>query len=546
MRKLFTLFLGLIFLANGSLSAKNKIITLDLKNPTNPSSFVVDKEKGYWVETYNTAQKYRWIDFGVYTFSHTLSGFGGTEVGGGMSYWDGFTYCTSGDPTDYGVSGSSDGWVPQQWGCMAGGGIKTDADGKVITDAGGKVVAEKGIPYLVAYWGYWNEEKEGGDPCLQVKFTDGEEYEAVGIYICNHPWPYYGNIHGDGFASPFTEEGQYFKLIIHGLNQHGEDIGVTVEHMLAEFKNGKLHQSPDWQYVDLSGLGTVSGIYFTMETSDADPIYGPNTAVYFCMDKLQVGVREESTVPTRPTGLSAAPTETTIDFSWNASDGIAGIKGYNLYLDGILKAFVQSTQYTFTDLSPYTAYQIGIEAVSKDDLSSEKAFISVTTTDNTVPTMPENLSGTTTPFTMSLSWNASSDNVGVTEYHIYLNGERQKRVYTTSVTLTGLDPATEYLVEVEARDAFGNRSEKANLTLTTLDNPTSIDPAAVGQGRVSVYTNHIRIETSKAIRIELYGLNGTKMINQIVSAGNNTIDISHLPHSVYILRYGDQIKKIIK
>lgn len=541
------LFLGfnLAFLQSKTYDSQSNLITLNLGSPTNPAQIDLN-EKGYWDKTYNTSDDYRWLEFGVFRFSHILNAFGGDDVGGGMSYWDGFTYCTSGDNTDYGESGSSVAWVEEQWGCMPGGGIKTDANGNVIKDESGKVLVEKGNPYLVAYWGYWIELMEGGAPCLQMKFSDGKEYKPVGIYIANHPWPYYGNIHGDGFARAFDQEGDFFKLIIHGMNDAGEATGAQVEHKLAEFKNGVLIQSPDWNYVDLSSLGTVSGLYFTMETSDADPIYGPNTAVYFCLDKLQVTSAEETTAPSRPTGLQGTPTETTIDFSWTASSSSVGVQGYNLYLNETFVAFEETTNYLFTGLQPYTQYQIQVEAIANDNTLSEKAGISVQTTDVTAPTSPANLTGTSTQYSLSLSWEASTDNVAVTEYHIYLNGERQKRVYTTNYTLTGLDADTEYFVEVEARDAAGNRSEKTSIYLRTMSLSTDL-PGASLRPVIKVYSKTIEIENAPANILQIFNLNGQIQSSYTIpQEGNSLIDISELPRGMFLLKMGSYTQKIIK
>ena len=209
-------------------------ITLNLYNPTRPTEIELT-DMGYWSETYNNSDDFRFLEFDLFSFTHIPTGFGGADVGGNMSYWDGFTYCTSGDTTDYGALGSSDGWVSQQWGCMAGGGIVTDDAGMVMKDEQGKVMTQPGIPYLVAYWGYWVEMNEEGDPCLQVNFTDDNAYKAIGTYICNNPWPYYGNIHGDGFASPFDKDGDCYKLIAHGMNEEGESTGVRVTNIWAEF-----------------------------------------------------------------------------------------------------------------------------------------------------------------------------------------------------------------------------------------------------------------------------------------------------------------------
>ncbi|MCC8146186.1 MAG: Ig-like domain-containing protein [Bacteroidales bacterium] len=262
------------------------IITLDLSRPTNPAE-ISFTEKGYWTETYSN--QYPYLEFDLFSLTHLIAGNGGENVGEGMSYWDGFTVCNSGDNTDYGTSGSSDSWVQHQWGCMAGGGIRTDRQGNILTGSDGKITVKKGIPYLVAYWGYQFDETK--EQCLQIHFKDGNAYEPQSIYINNHPWPYYGNIHGDSFCSTF-EEGDYLKLFIHGLDENLLDNGKKVEYTLAEYKDGHLTQSAEWEKVDITSLGKVYGIYFTMRTTDFDPLYGPNTAVYFCMDKLQVKVPE--------------------------------------------------------------------------------------------------------------------------------------------------------------------------------------------------------------------------------------------------------------
>ena len=461
---LFLFAASLFFKANA-----DDIITLDLQKPTNPVKFDVFQDKGHWVETYNGSKKFRKIDFDFFSLTHNPGSFSEEDSSEGY-YWDGFTYCTSGDTKNYGMLDSSDGWISNQWGCMAGGGIKTDELGNVMMDENGKVIAQAGIPYLVANWGYWMELFMGGDPCLQVRFNNGKMYKPQGIYICNHPWPYYGTLYGDGFASPFKKEGDMFKLTIHGFNEDGKDIGIKVDHILAEFKDGELKQSPDWQWVDLSSLGAVTGIYFTMESTDVSEFdgLGPNTAVYFCMDKLQVKEVQQSIIPNRPTGLIAEASESNILFSWNEAVSDIVISGYNIYVNEELLMRVENvTEYLIEDLKPFTEYLLGIEAIAIDGEISDRASITINTTDITAPTKPMNLEGETSLYTITLTWDVSSDNFGVKEYNIYLNGEKQKRVSTTEYTLTGLESGTEYLVEIEAVDYAGNRSEKTAAYIKT-------------------------------------------------------------------------------
>ncbi len=282
MRQFFTSFV-MVLMACSWLAATppQNLITLDLSRPVNPERFELVIPKGYWTQTYND-KDFSFIDFSTFSFSH-LAGGPGSSYGG--YYWDGFTYCTSGDSTNYQSAGSQ-GWVSNQWGCMAGGGIKTDSLGVVLRDGSGKVITQPGIPYLLGFWGFFAEAP--GSHSLQTIFNDGKAYRVQGMYVANSPWPYYGNINGDGFARKLDREGDYFKLIVHGLDKELNETGKQVEHYLARFENGELHQSRNWEWVDLSPLGEIGGLYYTMASTDTDPVYGPNTAMYFCMDKLQV------------------------------------------------------------------------------------------------------------------------------------------------------------------------------------------------------------------------------------------------------------------
>ena len=75
-----------------------------------------------------------------------------------------------------------------------------------------------------------------------------------------------------------------------------------------------------------------------------------------------------------------------------------------------------------------------------------------------------------TETTAHVAWEAALDNVATTGYNAYVNGEKvnTKLVTATEYDLTGLTPATDYSVEIEAVDAAGNVSEKSEAaTFTT-------------------------------------------------------------------------------
>ncbi|WP_197260053.1 carbohydrate-binding protein [Paenibacillus dendritiformis] len=99
--------------------------------------------------------------------------------------------------------------------------------------------------------------------------------------------------------------------------------------------------------------------------------------------------------------------------------------------------------------------------------------------DTEPPAAPANLAATGfTATSVSLSWNAASDNVGVTGYEVYRNGALAGTTALTSHTVKGLTPDTTYSFTVKAKDAAGNASDpSAAVTVTTA-------PAGPGRARI--------------------------------------------------------------
>ena len=88
--------------------------------------------------------------------------------------------------------------------------------------------------------------------------------------------------------------------------------------------------------------------------------------------------------------------------------------------------------------------------------------------DTSPPTQPTNLTVSNEQDTqVSLSWNASTDNVGVTGYEVFVDGTSIGTTTGTSVNVTGLSTCTSYNFGVRAFDAAGNNSTTANATGST-------------------------------------------------------------------------------
>ncbi len=82
-----------------------------------------------------------------------------------------------------------------------------------------------------------------------------------------------------------------------------------------------------------------------------------------------------------------------------------------------------------------------------------------------------------TSSSISLAWNASTDNVGVTAYNVYMNGSLQTTTSSTSTTISGLTPSTTYSFYVVAKDAAGNSSSNSS-TISGTTNAGSTTPTS--------------------------------------------------------------------
>lgn len=90
--------------------------------------------------------------------------------------------------------------------------------------------------------------------------------------------------------------------------------------------------------------------------------------------------------------------------------------------------------------------------------------------DTQAPTAPTNVSvPAKTSSSVSLAWNASTDNVGVAEYVIYRNGNQAGTSAATSFTDSGLNANTAYTYTVKAKDAAGNLSASSAAVNVTTD-----------------------------------------------------------------------------
>jgi endoglucanase len=182
----------------------------------------------------------------------------------------------------------------------------------------------------------------------------------------------------------------------------------------------------------------------------------------------------DTQAPTAPSNLAVtATTPSSVSLSWSASTDNVGVAGYDVFQGSTLAVSVTSTTATVAGLSPATTYSFTVKARDAAGNTSSASSAATATTpvasgDTQPPSAPANLAVTaTTASSVSLSWSASTDNVGVTAYDVFRGATLATTVTGTSATITGLSPSTMYSFTVKARDAAGNASAASNTVSAT-------------------------------------------------------------------------------
>ncbi|MBB5870779.1 glucose/arabinose dehydrogenase [Allocatelliglobosispora scoriae] len=211
------------------------------------------------------------------------------------------------------------------------------------------------------------------------------------------------------------------------------------------------------------------------------------------MDRLRVTGQSDSQAPTVPGAPScSAIAENSLTLNWGASTDNVGVVGYDIYNDGnlISQSIGTGASKTLTGLNPNTEYRLSVfakDAAGNVSLSSAQAICTTAaSSDTAAPSAPTNLTFSgLSGSTVTLTWTASTDNVGVTAYDARTGTTVIKTVTGTppaaTMSVTGLACNTAYTLNVVARDAAGNVSAQSNAVTFTTSTCSGGVPSSIGQ-----------------------------------------------------------------
>lgn len=126
-----------------------------------------------------------------------------------------------------------------------------------------------------------------------------------GFYITNTAYVKNSLENGDSFSKKF-EKGDWFKLTVTGYN--GETETGTVDYYLADFRSDNEAEHyivSEWEWMDLSSLGAVTKMRFSMNSTDVGD-WGMNTPAYFAFDNFGAEAPEVDDVPTNIVNANSA------------------------------------------------------------------------------------------------------------------------------------------------------------------------------------------------------------------------------------------------
>ena len=127
-----------------------------------------------------------------------------------------------------------------------------------------------------------------------VYAADGQLHTVTGCYVTNNLWTYEDMVQGGYGEPPYGgttgNDPDWFKITATGKNANGQTVG-TLDFYLADLRfanNEEDYILNTWEWFDLSPLGNVASISFSLSSSRGSG-YNMITPAYFCMDNFNDG-----------------------------------------------------------------------------------------------------------------------------------------------------------------------------------------------------------------------------------------------------------------
>jgi chitodextrinase len=196
-----------------------------------------------------------------------------------------------------------------------------------------------------------------------------------------------------------------------------------------------------------------------------------------------------------------------VDLPWDASSDSKGIEAYDIYRGGNLLDSVDGAtlNYSDTSVSPNTPYSYVVKARDPSNNTSDPSNTADVTTpgiDTVDPLPPTNLVATAVSAgRVDLTWDAGSDNVGVTAYDVYRGGSLLTSVDGATLAYSDqtVTAGTLYSYTVRARDAATNTSVDSNVAQATTPSAGVVFQDDFESGSLSMWSTVAGLAVSQGV-----------------------------------------------
>jgi len=223
------------------------------------------------------------------------------------------------------------------------------------------------------------------------------------------------------------------------------------------------------------GRGSGNSNYSSLDFHEG--LDGPNTAAWYPGDdwkgdaaRMIMYMYMRYGAVCLPTAVGVGSKEFTEDdmidlfLQWNVEDPVSDIEiARNEYHENTSNYAAQGNRNPFID-NPYLATRIWGGNSADDRWGIYK------NSDTEAPTAPINISLSNIGLTsVDINWTASTDNIGVTGYNVYVDGVLEAQTTNTNITIAGLNTNTNYIFTIVARDLINNMSAAGAISGKTLE-----------------------------------------------------------------------------
>lgn len=252
----------------------------------------------------------------------------------------------------------------------------------------------------------------------------------------------------------------------------------------------------------------------------------------------------DTTPPTTP-ALTAVASGDNALLSWTAADDDTGVEGYRVFRAGTLISTVAAATRTYTDTSVEQgkSYSYTVKAFDlAGNLSQPSNAPQVNIPDSTPPTAPTSAAAVEQAALggVSVSWQPSSDNVGVSGYSVWRNGTVLGTVATPGYLDASTAPGLTYTYTVKAHDAAGNVSAASDTAqVTTADTVAPATPLTPSASLSGSTVNLTWLATTDNVGVQGYRVlrDGSSIASLPGTSFTDTTAPQGVSHSYVIVAY---------